>query len=123
MNYNTDLLIKVNGVAFPQMAVDGYEVIKRKLNAYAKRTPTTMRIGQLGDVWELKCVFPAALPEATYKMMADALDPFVVTVEFWNPFINARMSTTFYHSDLSIKRINQGIHQPFEISFIGTEVL
>lgn len=123
MNYETDLRLIVNGVEFPTPAYDGYKVIKRKLNAYAERTPTTMRIGQLGDVWEINVTFPAGLPESKYKEIADALSPFIVTVEFWNPFTNGRMSTTFYHTDLEISRIWRHIHQPFKIDFIGTEVM
>lgn len=123
MNYEQDLRVVVNGVTFPTPAYNGYKVIKRKLNAYAERTPTTMRIGQLGDVWELNIAFPPGLPEETYKTMADALEPFIVTVEFWNPFINARMSTTFYHTDLEISRIWRHIHDQFKIDFIGTEVM
>ena len=123
MNYETDLKLIVNDVEWVLPGYEGYTVIKRKLNAYAERTPKTMRIDQLGDVWEINVKIPAGLVEAEYKRIADSLSPFIINVQYYNPWTGARRTDRFYHTDLEVTRIWRGIHGAFEVTFIGTEVL
>lgn len=123
MNYENDLKLIVNGVEWKMPGYGGYTVAKRKLNAYAERTPKTMRIDQLGDVYEIKVSMPAGLLESEYKRIADSLEPFIVDIEYWNPWTNSRRTDRFYHTDLEVTRTWRHIHDAFEVTFIGTEVL
>ncbi|QIK57764.1 hypothetical protein G7059_07890 [Erysipelothrix sp. HDW6A] len=117
-----ELKIVVNGYRFPSPLRDSFSVTKIKYNAYAERTAKSMRIDQLGDVWKLKFTLPSQ-SENEYIRICNALDPFVVKVEFYNDWIGERMETTFYHSDLELVRISQNLHRPLELTFTGTEVI
>ncbi|CAM3608223.1 hypothetical protein ERUR111494_02590 [Erysipelothrix urinaevulpis] len=116
------LKIKVGGYTFPSPLSGTYSVTKIKYNAFAERTAKSMRIDQLGDVWKVEFTLPS-LPETEYKKIADALDPFVIEMEFFNTWMNKRMKTKFYHSDLELIRISQKLHKPIKITFTGTEVI
>lgn len=117
------LKIVVNGVTFPEPAYRGYKVIKRKLNAYAERTPKTMRIDQLGDVYEIHITYPVNLDDDTFETMQQALEPFVVTVTYWNPYMDSLHTTKFYWTDQTHTRMWRHINEPFTLELIGTEVI
>lgn len=116
------LKIVVEGYTFPSPLSGTYSVKKIKYNAYAERTAKSMRIDQLGDVWEVSFTLPN-LPEQVYSEINNALEPFVVEVSFWNTWLNRRMITTFYHTDLELVRLSQDLHLPINLKFIGTEVI
>lgn len=123
LTYYENLQIVVNGVTFPMPAYGGYKVIKRKLNAYAERTPKTMRIDQLGDVYEIHITYPITLDDDTFRVMQQALEPFVVTVTYWNPYMNSLHTTKFYWTDQTRDRKWRHISEPFTLELIGTEVI
>lgn len=122
LNYETDLRLIVSNKLWPAPSYGGYKLVKRKLNAYAERTATTMRIESIGDTYELTLTFPPIDDESVYKMMIDSLESYIVDVEFYNVFTGTRMISQFYHSDIELVRVWRHIHEPFSIVFIGTEV-
>ena len=118
----TSLEVKIGSYTFPSILSGSYSVTKQKYNAFAERTAKTMRIDQLGDVWRLEFTLPS-LPDGEYKKIADALGPFVVSVEYFNEWTNRRQTDIFYHTDLKVTRISQRLRKPLELVFIGTEVI
>lgn len=117
-----DLEVKIGNYTFPSALAGTYKVIKQKYNAYAERAGKSMRIDQLGDVWTLEFTLPS-LPQSEYKKIADALDPFVVDVSYYNDWTGERRVDRFYHNDLEAVRLSLELHMPITIKFIGTEVL
>ena len=85
--------------------------------------PKTMRIDQLGDVYELHVTYPVNLDDVTFKSMQQALEPFVVMVTYWNPYMDSLHTTKFYWTDQTRTRKWRHISESFTLELIGTEVI
>lgn len=119
---NIDMSVKINGLVL-QPLEGTYEVSPIPYNAFADRTAKSLRVDHLGKVWEISFSLPPNFPDSKTKLLYDATVGFVIPVEFYNPFLGKRMTTTFYNSPFRWGRHSRRLRKAMSVKLIGTEVI
>lgn len=116
-----------NSITLDGIAEDGLEVKRYTWNRSAERMAYGIRIETLGNVYELDITFPPSIGNDKFYQVMSALKPFVVWVEFFNPYLNKYTIYRFYTGDLANKVMFRKeydmVYGSFKIKLIGMDTI